>query len=104
MPLHPRVAIVTGGGRGIGRAMALALAEERRAGDRFGGAGARRNRGVAAEAEQRFGERRIVSLIADVTRDDDCERLVEAAFERFGRLDVLVNNAGAGCDTVSETF
>ena len=104
MPLRSRVAIVTGGGRGIGRAMALALAE---AGARVIISAAREKAeidAVAEEAEQRFGERRIVPLIADVTREDDCMRLVEAAFERFGRLDVLVNNAGRGMRTVSDTF
>ncbi len=104
MPLRSRVAIVTGGGRGIGRAMALALAE---AGARVIVSAARERaeiEAVAGEAERRRGEARIVPLVADATREDDCAKLVEAAFERFGRLDVLVNNAGRGMKTVSETF
>ena len=104
MPLRSRTVIVTGGGRGIGRAMALALAE---AGARVIISAAQEKAeidAVAEEAEERFGERRIVPLIADVTREDDCTRLVEAAFDRFGRLDVLVNNAGRGMRTVSDTF
>ncbi len=59
---------------------------------------------MADEAGRRFGGRPVVPLIADVTREDDCARLVEAAFGRFGRLDVLVNNAGRGMKYVSETF
>jgi 3-oxoacyl-[acyl-carrier protein] reductase len=46
----------------------------------------------------------IVPVIADVTREDDCDRLVAMAHERFGRLDVLVNNAGRGMKYVSERF
>ena len=104
MTLHPRIAIVTGGGRGIGRAVALALAES---GARVIVSAAREKaeiEAVADEAERRFGERRIVPVAADVTREDDCARLVGAAADRFGRLDVLVNNAGRGMKYVSETF
>ncbi len=104
MSLHPRVVIVTGGGRGIGRAIALALAE---AGARVIVSAAREKseiEAVAEEAERRFGERRIVPVVADVTREDDCARLVAEATGRFGRLDVLINNAGRGMKYVSETF
>jgi NAD(P)-dependent dehydrogenase (short-subunit alcohol dehydrogenase family) len=102
--LRSRVVIVTGGGRGIGRAMAFALAE---AGARVIVSGARERaeiESVAEEAERRFGEPRIVPLVADVMREDDCARLVESAFDRFGRLDVLVNNAGRGMKYVSDAF
>jgi 3-oxoacyl-[acyl-carrier protein] reductase len=47
---------------------------------------------------------RIVPIVADVTREQDCERVVAMAQERFGRLDLLVNNAGRGMKYVSERF
>lgn len=46
----------------------------------------------------------IVSVVADVTREEDCDRVVAMAHERFGRLDILVNNAGRGMKYVSERF
>lgn len=46
----------------------------------------------------------IVPVVADVTREDDCNRVVAVAHERFGRLDMLVNNAGRGMKYVSEYF
>jgi 3-oxoacyl-[acyl-carrier protein] reductase len=102
--LSKRVAIVTGGGRGMGRAMALSLAK--------GGAQvivtaarqAQEIEAVAREAEAECGAARVTPLVADVVRDDDCARTVEFAFARFGRLDILVNNAGRGMKYVSETF
>jgi NAD(P)-dependent dehydrogenase (short-subunit alcohol dehydrogenase family) len=45
-----------------------------------------------------------VAEIADVTREEDCARLVAQALERFGRLDILVNKAGRGMKYVSKTF
>jgi 3-oxoacyl-[acyl-carrier protein] reductase len=46
----------------------------------------------------------IVPVVADVTREEDCDRVVAMAHERFGRLDILVNNAGRGMKYVSERF
>ena len=46
----------------------------------------------------------IIPVIADVTREQDCARLVALAQERFGRLDLLVNKAGRGMKYVSEHF
>ena len=55
-------------------------------------------------ADEPGADGRIVPLVADVTREDDCAGAVAAALDRFGRLDVLVNNAGRGMKYVSENF
>ena len=100
--LRERVAIVTGGGRGIGRAIALGYA---RAGADVV-ISAARNRGeaeaVTAESEALPG--RIEAVQADVTVSDDVERLVERALSLRGRIDVLVNNAARGMRFVNERF
>ena len=98
--LHGRVAIVTGGGRGLGRAMALGLARE---GATVFVTASR----VVAELQATAGESpggRIVALQADVTSSEDCARVVEAVLAQAGRLDMLVNNAGRGMRYVSESF
>src|SRR5580704_3734566 len=89
--LAGRVAIVTGSGRNIGRAIALALAA--------GGAAvvinARTNRqeadAVAAEIERAGG--RALACIADVADAQAVDQMAAAAVDRFGRIDILVNNA-----------
>jgi 2-deoxy-D-gluconate 3-dehydrogenase len=94
--LDGRVAVVTGASRGLGAAMALALAE----------AGAevvltaRSAPDLEREAEgiRRLG-RRALAVPGDVTARADVERLAAEALGAFGRIDVLVNNAGVGSDT-----
>jgi NAD(P)-dependent dehydrogenase (short-subunit alcohol dehydrogenase family) len=101
-PSH--VAIVTGGGRGLGRAMVLGLA---RAGIRVVATAARERieiEAVAEEVRQSCGESRVFPLLANVTQEEDCAQAVDAAVKRFGRLDILVNNAGRGMKYVSEEF
>lgn len=102
--LHGKVAIVTGGGRGLGRAMVLGLA---RAGAQVVATAARERaeiERVAADARAATGRDCVLPLVADVTREADCRSAVETAVARFGGLQIVVNNAGRGMKYVSETF
>ena len=89
--LAGKVAVVTGASSGLGVAYALAMAQA--------GAevviGARRADLLAATAAAvREYNPAVVSVTADVTKIEDCDRLATAAVEAFGRVDILVNNAG----------
>jgi len=90
--LTGKVALVTGGSRGLGREMALAFAE-RGAGVIVASRKLEACEAVATDVHERFG-RAALALSTNVSDWDDCDRLVGAAYERFGRVDVLVNNAG----------
>jgi glucose 1-dehydrogenase len=92
MTLHGKVAIVTGGNSGIGKAIVLALAE----------AGANividfvANEQATEELEiqvAKLGDRSI-GIDADVSKVEDLQRLIQSAVDAFGRLDIMVNNAG----------
>jgi 2-deoxy-D-gluconate 3-dehydrogenase len=88
--LSGKIAIVTGGGRGIGRAIALGLA----------GAGAsvvvtsRTQREIEAVVEevQKSGAKAL-AVVTDLTVNDQLENLVQATVKKFGKIDILVNNA-----------
>jgi 3-oxoacyl-[acyl-carrier protein] reductase len=90
-PLDGRVAIVTGGSRGIGEAIAALLVEHGAAVVVSGRDAARLQRAVEA-LEERGGS--ALGVVADAGKREDADRLVDATRERFGRLDILVNNAG----------
>jgi 3-oxoacyl-[acyl-carrier protein] reductase len=89
--LAGRVAIVTGGTRGIGLASARLLAED---GASVVVSGRDAGRLDAAVKELEALGVAALGIAADAAKREDCDRLVEAAKERFGRIDVLVNNAG----------
>lgn len=97
--LRGRVCLVTGAGQGIGRALAHALGEA-------GGAVAvvDRNPDTARSVAGELGHKGIEALpvTADVTRVDDVGAMVSSVLERWGRLDVAVNNAGIGTWVASE--
>jgi len=88
-----RVALVTGGGSGIGRATALAFAGEGAAAA-VNDAAADRAHAVAAEIRGKGGT--AVAAPGDVSREEDCRRIVRETEAALGPLDILVNNAGVG--------
>jgi 3-oxoacyl-[acyl-carrier protein] reductase len=90
-PLAGRVAIVTGGSRGIGLASASLLAED---GASVVVSGRDAGRLEAATRELESTGAPVLGVVADAVQREDADRLVEATRERFGRIDVLVNNAG----------
>jgi NAD(P)-dependent dehydrogenase (short-subunit alcohol dehydrogenase family) len=91
--LHGKVAIVTGAGRGIGKAMALGLLE---AGASVAVAEIDQDAldETQSAAEEHGGGDRFLAVLADITRDDSAPKIVRATTDRFNRLDILVNNAG----------
>jgi NADP-dependent 3-hydroxy acid dehydrogenase YdfG len=89
--LDGQVALVTGGSRGLGRAIARALAAEGASLALLARPGAELDQAVA---ELTAGGARAIAAAADVTRADEVERAVRATLEQLGRLDILVLNAG----------
>jgi NAD(P)-dependent dehydrogenase (short-subunit alcohol dehydrogenase family) len=90
MSAQRRVAIVTGAGSGIGRASALALL----AGGYCVALAGRREDALVAVAHESAAGERALSVVTDVTRPDSVRALFAATKQKFGRLDVLFNNAG----------
>src|SRR5436190_11845648 len=89
--LHEKVAVITGGASGIGRAIA----------ERFVGEGASvvlfdLNTALLDEVAASLGNRVCATQAGDVTNEDDVAALVATAVDRFGRLDIGVNSAGVG--------
>jgi 3-oxoacyl-[acyl-carrier protein] reductase len=102
--LENRVVIVTGGGRGLGQEMALALIC---AGARVLITGSREAKELTESetlAAELGGADRIAAIQADVTRPEDCARTVAAAIDAFGTIDALVNNAGRGLTYLEPDF
>jgi len=89
MTFTDKVAIVTGGSSGIGRATALGLARQ---GAKVLVTGRRKT----ALDEVAYGHENIMGLVADAAAPDDAAGTITTAINAWGRLDILVNNAGAG--------
>lgn len=103
--LKDKVALVTGGSSGIGRATVEALAAE---GATLAITG--RDEAALQQAAEACGQRglpqdKVLVLVGDLSKEEDCERVVADTVKRFGRLDILVNNAGilvpGGIETVT---
>lgn len=110
MKLDGKVAIVTGGSRGIGRAIALGLGEagasvvvtsrteqDRSAGTQYEKYGSGDIRDTAAQITAAGGS--ALPVRCDISQVDDIQNLVAAALDHFGRIDILVCNAGMDCES-----
>ena len=91
------VAVIPGGGGGIGSALAEALAG---AGARVAVAGRNREACDAAVGRVEAAGSEGLAITADVTTETDCERMVQEALARFGRVDIIVNAVGGGAGKV----
>ncbi|MCH8182705.1 MAG: SDR family oxidoreductase [Proteobacteria bacterium] len=99
-----KVVIISGGGRGLGRAMALGLVE---AGAKVTITASREGAELektASDARKIGGGDCILALKADVTSAEDCERVMRETLAKFGVINGLVNNAGRGMSYVSKNF
>jgi NAD(P)-dependent dehydrogenase (short-subunit alcohol dehydrogenase family) len=91
--LKDKVALITGGSSGIGRAVALAWARE---GAKVVVSDVDRSGGGETVEQVRAAGGEAIFIAADVGKPEDCEALVRGAVEKFGRLDIACNNAGIG--------
>ncbi len=91
MKLSNKVAIITGGGTGIGKATAFLFAEEGASVVITG----RREETLKEVKEQASTKGLVINyLVSDVSSEDDCKKTVEFVINKFGRIDILFNNAG----------
>jgi 3-oxoacyl-[acyl-carrier protein] reductase len=89
--LDGRVAIITGGARNIGRAIALDLAEGGADVVVVSRADMKNAKATAVEVEAK--RRKALALQVDVTSESDVQRMVDETLKKFGRIDILINNA-----------
>jgi len=89
--LKDRIAIITGAGTGIGKAIAIAYARE---GAHIVGAGRRVEKLQETAEEVESLGRKFLVISCDISKKGDCENVVKETLREFGRIDILVNNAG----------
>jgi NAD(P)-dependent dehydrogenase (short-subunit alcohol dehydrogenase family) len=99
--LQGKTTVVTGAGRGLGRTMALALAQ---AGSDLVLVARHQEEIDRTSNEVKAIGTNVLTIQADVTRQDDISRMVQNVHSRFGKIDVLVNNAGQNASYVHHTF
>ncbi|GAB6154115.1 3-oxoacyl-[acyl-carrier-protein] reductase [Desulfosporosinus burensis] len=97
MKMNARVALITGSGQGIGKAIAVAFARE---GAKIAVNDISFNELKAMETVEELRKLGVEAelFLADVSKEDEVNRMVEKVIERFGRVDILVNNAGINRD------
>lgn len=98
LPLKGKVAIVTGAGRGLGEVMAFSLAQN--------GASviAVDVNGKDVDSVATRSDGKILSLCGDVSSDEDMQRVVKAALDRFGHVDIAVCNAAVGLASIRDDY
>ncbi len=102
LKLQGKTAVVTGGSEGIGKGIALALAKE---GVDLAICARRKEPLEAAAAEiARATGRKIVAIVADLTKTADANNFIDGAAKALGRIDILVNNAGAAAGGTIESL
>ena len=94
--LKGKVAVVTGGTRGIGRNITEALLAEGVHIFICGRDASALKTALEQLGQNNGGRERVDGVVADVSRYNDCRKLIQAAAQRFGGIDILVNNAGIG--------
>jgi NAD(P)-dependent dehydrogenase (short-subunit alcohol dehydrogenase family) len=101
--LAGKVAIITGAGGGMGSVMTLALLAQ---GSRVAAVDANPGalEALATKAVKAAGSDRVLPIIGDVGKPEECQRIVRRATEAFGRITMLVNNAGIGMQTIRPDY
>ena len=101
--LKDKVIIVTGGGRGLGREMALGFVRSGAAGIAITASNSPGQvQEVADEINRIAGKNYALPAVADVTKRADCERVVKETIDKFGAVHVLINNAGKGQNFIGD--
>ena len=94
---NDKVVVITGASSGIGKALAVKYASEG-----WNVVVAARRIELLNELEQNVKNSRILAVKTDVSKETDCKNLIEKTVEQFGRVDVLINNAGISMRAIFE--